>query len=104
MDPSGFIAVVAGWIVTEVGRQPYTVYGLLRTSDSLSPIAAPAVATSLVVFAVVYFIVFGAGTLYILRLMKAAPGEPGSGEPPQYPIRTAGTTGAAMLDKEKAHV
>lgn len=98
MAPSGFIAVLAGWVVTEVGRQPYTVYGLLRTSDSLSPIAAPAVATSLAVFAVVYFIVFGAGTAYIIRLMKAAPGDPGRGAPPKYPIRTAG-----MLEKETAH-
>ena len=47
MGPSGFIAVIAGWITTEVGRQPYTIYGLLRTADSVSPLAAPAVATSL---------------------------------------------------------
>ena len=47
MGPSGFVAVLAGWITTEVGRQPYTVYGLLRTADSISPIAAPAVAASL---------------------------------------------------------
>ena len=43
----GFFAVLAGWVTTEVGRQPFTVYGLLRTSDSLAPISAPAVATSL---------------------------------------------------------
>ncbi len=60
MGPSGLIAVTAGWVVTEAGRQPFTVYGLLRTADSVSPIAAPAVAASLAAFAVVYFAVFGA--------------------------------------------
>lgn len=58
MGPSGFVAVLAGWVTTEVGRQPFTVYGLMRTSDSLAPIAAPAVATSLLAFIVVYFFVF----------------------------------------------
>ena len=55
MGPAGFVAVIAGWVTTEVGRQPYTVYGLLRTADSVSPLQAPAVATSLVAFIVVYF-------------------------------------------------
>ncbi|MDV7143836.1 cytochrome ubiquinol oxidase subunit I [Tropicimonas sp. TH_r6] len=75
MAPSGFVAVLAGWITTEVGRQPYTVYGLLRTSDSLSPVDAPAVATSLIAFIVVYFAVFGAGTFYLLRLMGKPPAD-----------------------------
>jgi cytochrome d ubiquinol oxidase subunit I len=61
-----------GWITTEVGRQPFTVYGLLRTAESLSPIDAPAVATSLLAFIVVYFFVFGAGTFYLLALMIQA--------------------------------
>ena len=60
MGPSGFVAVLAGWITTEVGRQPYTVYGLLRTVDSVSPIDAAAVGASLIAFIVVYFLVFGA--------------------------------------------
>ncbi len=70
MGPSGFVAVLAGWITTEVGRQPYSVYGLLRTSQSHSPLDTPAVATSLIAFIVVYFFVFGTGTFYILRMMK----------------------------------
>ncbi len=73
MGPAGFVAVIAGWISTEVGRQPWTVYGLMRTSESVSPIAAPAVATSLAAFAIVYFAVFGAGVFYLLRLMGKAP-------------------------------
>ncbi|MBU2533517.1 MAG: cytochrome ubiquinol oxidase subunit I [Alphaproteobacteria bacterium] len=97
MAPSGFVAVLAGWVTTEVGRQPYTVYGLLRTADSASPIATPAIATSLVAFVVVYFILFGAGTFYLLRLMAHEP-EPGeSGMPEDAPVRSAGVTpGPAM--------
>lgn len=64
----GFIAVVAGWIVAEVGRQPYTVYGLLRTEDSVSPVAGGAVAVSLLVFMIVYAIVFTAGAVYMARI------------------------------------
>jgi len=70
MGPSGFVAVLAGWITTEVRRQPYTVYGLLTTTESASPIDAVAVATALVAFIVVYFALFGAGTFYMLRLMN----------------------------------
>jgi cytochrome bd ubiquinol oxidase subunit I len=73
MTPSGFIAVLAGWITTEVGRQPYTIYGLLTTAQSASPIAAPAIAASLVAFIIVYFAVFGAGVFYILRLCGKSP-------------------------------
>jgi len=73
MGPSGFLAVLCGWITTEVGRQPWTIYGLLTTADSASPLAAPAVSTSLIAFILVYFTVFGAGTFYILRLMAHPP-------------------------------
>ena len=55
MGPSGFVAVLAGWITTEVGRQPYVIYGLLRTADAASPLDAPAVAASLLAFVIVYF-------------------------------------------------
>lgn len=73
MAPAGFIAVLAGWITTEVGRQPWTVYGMLRTADSVAPIDATAVGASLIAFILVYFVVFGAGTLYILGAMAKAP-------------------------------
>tara|TARA_R110002051_G_scaffold96633_2_gene166835 strand:- start:1382 stop:2803 length:1422 start_codon:yes stop_codon:yes gene_type:complete len=73
MGPSGFVAVIAGWFTTEVGRQPYTVYGLMRTSESLSPVDAPAVGASLTAFVIVYFFVFGAGVFYLLRLMHRTP-------------------------------
>ncbi|VVS98936.1 cytochrome ubiquinol oxidase subunit I [Erythrobacter sp. EC-HK427] len=94
MAPSGFIAVLAGWITTEVGRQPYVIYGLLRTADAASPLDAPAVAASLLAFILVYFTVFGIGVWYILRLMAKPPhtGELGAKRGDSGPIRTAGIT------------
>jgi len=71
--PSGFVAVLAGWISAEVGRQPYVVYGVMRTADAVSPVTAESVALSLMFFIVVYAIVFSAGALYILRLMSRGP-------------------------------
>ena len=96
MGPAGFVAVIAGWVTTEVGRQPYTVYGLLRTAQSVSPLQAPAVATSLLAFIAVYFIVFGAGILYVLHLMASPPQEAEPGPRPG-PQRAAGITPAAAV-------
>ncbi len=90
MGPSGFIAVLAGWVTTEMGRQPWTVQGLMRTSESVSPIGAPAVAASLAAFAVVYFLVFGAGVYYILRLMRKPPVPSEPDMPAKRPIEAAG--------------
>jgi cytochrome d ubiquinol oxidase subunit I len=91
MGPAGFVAVIAGWITTEVGRQPWVIYGLMRTADARAPIAAPAVAASLLTFVIVYFVVFGAGVYYILKLMRHPP-HPGEPEEARAPIRTAGIT------------
>jgi cytochrome d ubiquinol oxidase subunit I len=102
MGPAGFVAVIAGWITTEVGRQPYVVYGLMRTADAVSPIAAPAVGGSLIAFVIVYFAVFGAGVWYILKLMHDAPRVDGE-EPPETPIRTAGITPSAAIAKTAGH-
>lgn len=92
MGPAGFIAVVAGWVTTETGRQPYTVYGLLRTVDSVSPLAAPAVGASLIAFVIVYFTVFLAGVLILLALMRKPPRKHEPGPPAGQPIRSAGIT------------
>ncbi|KQP54873.1 cytochrome D ubiquinol oxidase subunit I [Methylobacterium sp. Leaf399] len=94
MGPAGFVAVLAGWITTEVGRQPFTVYGLLRTADSASPLSAPAVAASLTAFVVIYFAVFSMGVLYILRLMAKPPMPGEHGVEANVPTRTAGITPA----------
>lgn len=97
MAPSGFVAVIAGWVTTEVGRQPWTVYGLLRTADSASPLAAPAVGASLIAFVIVYFAVFGIGTWYILKLMHKPP-HSGEEALEAAPIRTAGITPASSVE------
>ncbi|HEX8739196.1 MAG TPA: cytochrome ubiquinol oxidase subunit I [Casimicrobiaceae bacterium] len=76
MTPVGFIAVIAGWVVTEVGRQPWVVYGLLRTDDAVSPsLTGGDVVISLALYVAVYAVVFGAGLVYMLRLAKAGPPE-----------------------------
>jgi cytochrome d ubiquinol oxidase subunit I len=97
MAPAGFVAVIAGWVTTEVGRQPWVIYGLLRTADAVSPIAAPGVTGSLIAFVLVYSAVFGAGTWYMLRLMAHAPTTSETG-PAETPIRSAGITPAAGID------
>ncbi|MBI0534822.1 cytochrome ubiquinol oxidase subunit I [Roseomonas sp. KE2513] len=94
MGPAGLVAVTAGWIVTEAGRQPFTIYGMLRTADSASPVALPAVATSLAAFAVVYFVVFGAGIWYLFKLFQQTPRAQEGAPPSGQPIRTAGITPA----------
>jgi len=74
MSPAGFIALLAGWYVVEIGRQPYVIYGLLRTSDALSAnIVAAAVLTSLLIYALAYTIVFGSGMWYLRKLLKIGP-------------------------------
>jgi cytochrome d ubiquinol oxidase subunit I len=95
MGPAGFIAVLAGWITTETGRQPFTVYGLLRTVESASPLAAPAVGSSLIAFVIVYFAVFSAGVIYILRMMATPPHHGEQGPSSDIPARAAGITPAA---------
>jgi cytochrome bd ubiquinol oxidase subunit I len=102
MGPAGFAAVLAGWITTEVGRQPYVVYGLLRTVEAASPIAAPAVEASLMAFVLVYCVIFGAGTYYILRLMGRSP-EAGHEVEEIGPTRAAGITPAPSVQRQQAH-
>lgn len=96
MGPAGFVAVIAGWVTTEVGRQPFTIYHALRTADSVSPIASPAVTGSLIAFIVVYFAAFASGGIYIVKLMAKPPSTHES-PPDAVPIRTAGITPAAGL-------
>jgi cytochrome d ubiquinol oxidase subunit I len=100
MGPAGFIAVLAGWFTTEVGRQPFTVYGLLRTADSASPLAAPAVGSSLLAFVIVYFIVYAAGLTYLFRLMAQPPHQGEQGPGGDMPLRAGGITPAAGVAAE----
>jgi cytochrome d ubiquinol oxidase subunit I len=75
MIPSGFIAVLAGWFVTEVGRQPYIIHGVMRTAEAVSPVIGSQVALSLLAFIFSYIFVFGAGSYYIIRLIAKGPGD-----------------------------
>lgn len=83
MGPAGTLALLAGWVTTEVGRQPWVVYGVMRTVDAASPTPAAQVGLSLALFVVVYFALFGTGIIYILRLVRKGP-QPYEGERPTY--------------------
>ena len=75
MGPAGLIAILAGWFTTEIGRQPWVVYGVMRTKDAVSNHSALALSTTLIVFIVVYFVVFGTGISYMLKLVAQGPAE-----------------------------
>ncbi len=99
MGPAGLLAILAGWITTEVGRQPWVVYGVMRTADAVSAHSATQLAITLSLFIVVYLAVFGAGTFYVLRLLAAGPtpaqesqpteGGPGEPRTPSRPLSAA---------------
>ncbi|HYA42980.1 MAG TPA: cytochrome ubiquinol oxidase subunit I, partial [Syntrophobacteraceae bacterium] len=73
MTPAGFAAVLAGWFVTEIGRQPYIIQGVMRTSEALSPVQSVPVAVSLGAFILTYGVVFGAGSYYVIKLIAKGP-------------------------------
>ena len=99
MGPAGLLAILAGWVTTEVGRQPWVVYGVLRTADAVSPHGAASVALTLALFIVAYLFVFGAGVVYVLRMMRKGPqafelhrataGGPGEDRTPMRPMSAA---------------
>ena len=98
--PLGFIAIVAGWWVTETGRQPYLVYGILRTADAVSNVSFWPVLTSLVLFVLVYSSVFSMGILYINKLIEKGPQgaaiEPDEGLPSR-PLSAADRSARAAM-------
>lgn len=80
--PLGFIAILAGWYTTEVGRQPWIAAGILRTADAASPVGASSVLLTLVLFVLVYGVVFSMGIYYINRLIEYGP-KGTAAEPPE---------------------
>ncbi len=74
--PLGFVAIIAGWVVTEVGRQPWVVYGIMRTADAVSPVSGASVSASLTLVAAVYLIIYGAGVWYLFRMFAVGPALP----------------------------
>jgi cytochrome d ubiquinol oxidase subunit I len=93
MGPAGFVAVIAGWMVAEVGRQPYVIYGVLRTAHAVSPVTRGEVSISLLAFMAIYALVFSVGALYILRLIDGGPrtktAEVETPRPPGYALGAA---------------
>ncbi|ROL74256.1 hypothetical protein BLX41_16660 [Pseudomonas protegens] len=85
MGPTGLIAMLAGWITTEVGRQPWVVYGLLRTSDAASNHSVTQLSISLALFVVIYFSVFAVGIGYMMKLVRKGP-QPHHEHPPTHPV------------------
>jgi cytochrome d ubiquinol oxidase subunit I len=78
MGPSGLIAILTGWYTTEIGRQPWIVYGVMRTKDAVSSHSALTLSTTLIVIIVMYFVVFGTGVSYMLKLVAKGPKPEGS--------------------------
>jgi cytochrome d ubiquinol oxidase subunit I len=101
MGPAGFVAVIAGWCVTEVGRQPWTVYGLLRTADSVSPsLTGGNVLVSLLGYALVYLVIYPTGVWVMARMVRAGPAvedaaeeDPVAGGRPAAPVRAVPQSG-----------
>lgn len=105
MGPSGIIAILAGWFTTEIGRQPWTVYRLLRTEDAVSAHGALQLSVTLIIFVLVYFAVFGTGIGYLLRLLRKGPvsvanQSPSSGGPgrEKHPMRPLSAADSERLD------
>jgi cytochrome d ubiquinol oxidase subunit I len=96
MGPAGFVAVIAGWIVAEVGRQPWVIYGVQRTADAVSPIITSEVSASLLAFMAIYAVVFTTGAIYILRLIDRGPAE----TPAPSGDRVGSSPLGAALDEE----
>jgi cytochrome d ubiquinol oxidase subunit I len=107
MGPGGIIAILAGWFTTEIGRQPWTVYGLLRTAKAVSAHGELQLGITLLTFIVVYFAVFGTGIAYLLRLVRQGPkthegleatqGGPGQERHPMRPLSAASEEDEAQL-------
>ncbi|GAB0116482.1 cytochrome ubiquinol oxidase subunit I [Acidisoma sp. 7E03] len=99
LSPAGFICILAGWTTTEVGRQPWTVYGQLRTAQSVSPITLGEVALSCGIILLVYVVVFGAGIRYLLHMMAVPPTGTETQLRADQPLRSQGINPAPVGDR-----
>ena len=99
MGPAGFVAVIAGWTVAEVGRQPWVIWHVMRTAAGVSPVATGEVSASLIAFLIIYAVIFTAGALYILRLMGEGPG--GADDSAAQPTARAPGTALAAAPGER---
>jgi cytochrome d ubiquinol oxidase subunit I len=104
MGPTGVLAILAGWMTTEIGRQPWVVYGVMRTADAASVHGVPELIVTLALFVVIYLLVFGAGLVYLLRLIALGPAAPDAAAPmeggagrPRQPMRPISAAGPAAI-------
>jgi cytochrome d ubiquinol oxidase subunit I len=105
MGPAGLIAVLAGWMTTEIGRQPWVVYGVMRTRDAVSNHSALEMSVTLAVFVVMYLAVFGTGVSYMIKLVAKGPQKDADEEPPHdrgQALRPARPLSAARDDIDPA--
>jgi cytochrome d ubiquinol oxidase subunit I len=103
--PLPFVATLTGWFTAEVGRQPWSVYGALRTADAVTPtLTVQAVTVSLIIFVVVYLVIFSFGTLYVYRLLRAGPIETKPVLPinPKRPLAVAGNNSVSVIAQGSA--
>ncbi len=99
MGPSGVIAILAGWFTTEIGRQPWVIYNVMRTADAVTPHSATQLSVTLAMFVIIYMAVFGVGFAYVMRLVRKGPvvhegqekgaGGPGEKRTPMRPLSAA---------------
>jgi cytochrome d ubiquinol oxidase subunit I len=95
--PVGYLAVLAGWTTTEVGRQPFVVYGLLRTADAVTPtLSGGDVLGSLLLYIAVYLVIFGGGLFYLVRVVRRGLPETLEAHEPQLVERPARPLSAAI--------
>jgi len=110
MGPAGVLAILAGWFTTEIGRQPWLVYNVMRTADGVSSHGAVELSVTLALFVVIYFLVFGAGIGYMLRLIAKGPaapddaqvnagGGPGQSRHPMRPLSAAPSVAAPASER-----
>jgi cytochrome d ubiquinol oxidase subunit I len=99
MMPAGFIALLTGWYTAEIGRQPWVVYGVLRTIDAASPVPASSVAASLIVYFVTYMILFGFGSWYLLKVLRHGPDT----APPRVGFSATPARPLAVVDQGRAN-
>ncbi|HET8554724.1 MAG TPA: cytochrome ubiquinol oxidase subunit I [Rhodanobacteraceae bacterium] len=101
MMPAGFIALLTGWYTAEIGRQPWVVYGVMRTAQAASPVLASSVLTSLIVYFVTYMILFGFGSWYLLKVLRHGP----DAAPPRVGINHTKTASRpwSAVDEDEVH-
>ncbi|HXD37071.1 MAG TPA: cytochrome ubiquinol oxidase subunit I [Rhodanobacter sp.] len=97
MMPAGFIALLTGWYTAEIGRQPWVVYGVLRTVDAASPVHASSVLSSLIVYFVTYMVLFGFGSWYLFKVLRTGP----ETAPPRFGFEATASRPLAVVDDRR---